>query len=122
MRRWLLIFMLVVLPMQFASAAAATYCRHETGGAKHFGHHEHRHHASSDQKSSLETVGDDSQTGTGLGDSDCEYCHLGAAHPLLHDFIQPCGTVDSVLALQVVLSFGTRDPDILDRPNWNSLA
>lgn len=122
MRRWLLLLMLVVLPMQFASAAAATYCRHEPGVSKHFGHHEHRHQASGDQKSALESAGDESHTGTALGDPDCEYCHLGAAHPLLQDFGQPRSAVDSVMAVQEVLSFGTRDPDVLDRPNWTSLA
>ena len=122
MRRWLLLLMLVVLPMQFALAAAAAYCRHETGVAKHFGHHQHQHHASGDHKAALESVGDDSQTGTGLEDSDCEYCHLGAAHPLLQDIKQPGGTLDSVPVPEEVLSFSTRDPDILDRPNWTSLA
>lgn len=122
MRRWLLLLMLVVLPMQFASAAAATYCRHEPGVAKHFGHHEHRHDPSGDQKHSLDSVGDDSQKSTGLGDSDCEYCHLGAAHPLLQDFIQPGGTLATALAPQEVLRLGTRDPDTLDRPNWTALA
>ena len=114
--------MLAVLPMQFALAAAATYCRHETGGAKHFGHHEHRHHGAGDQKSSLAAAGEDSQKGTGFGDFDCEYCHLSAAHPVLHDFAQPGGTVDCDAVPVALLSLGTRDPDRFDRPNWTSLA
>lgn len=44
MRRWLSIFILVMLPFQFSWAASASYCQHETGKlASHFGHHDHKH-------------------------------------------------------------------------------
>jgi hypothetical protein len=45
MRRWLSIFLLIVLPLQISWAVAATYCQHETGSTKHFGHHDHKHQA-----------------------------------------------------------------------------
>ena len=122
-RRWLLLLLLAVLPLQFASAAAASYCGHETGKARHFGHHEHKHQSAGKSKSasSLPDSGSPDSTGTG-GDLDCEYCHLGAAHPLLQDFSQPRGVPNAVLTACEVPRFGSRDPDTLDRPNWASLA
>lgn len=42
MRRYLLIFMMCLLPLQWSWAAAARVCEHEQGAA-HFGHHEHQH-------------------------------------------------------------------------------
>ena len=78
MRRWFLVLMLIVLPLQFTSAVAASYCRHETSGlVRHFGHHEHRHEATSDSKSGASSLVSDLEQSAGLGDPDCEYCHLG---------------------------------------------
>lgn len=70
MRRFLIIFLLMILPLQGAWAAAAGYCQHETGAAaKHLGHHEHKH----------ETKKTDPAKGTSVVDNDCAVCHLGAA-------------------------------------------
>ena len=84
LRRWLLFVMAFVLPVQFAFAAAANYCQHEsTGIAKHFGHHEHKHPVSGASKTSdLGSVGD-SQGKSGLGDPDCEFCHLSGSATLV---------------------------------------
>lgn len=45
MRRWLLIFLLFLLPFQYSWAASAAYCLHEgdTRGG-HWGHHESEPH------------------------------------------------------------------------------
>ena len=44
MRRWLAIFLLILLPAQLSWAAVGDYCAHESGAAaNHFGHHAHRH-------------------------------------------------------------------------------
>lgn len=44
MRRWLAVFLLILLPLQLSWAVAATYCGHEADpAARHVGHHEHRH-------------------------------------------------------------------------------
>lgn len=72
MKRLLLIFLLTVLPLQMSWAAVTNYCQHENGkAAQHFGHHEHKHQATSDDtlklKSSL-TV-----------DTDCGVCQLSSA-------------------------------------------
>jgi hypothetical protein len=41
MRRYLIIFLLLLLPFQFSWAAVASYCQHETeSSTQHIGHHE----------------------------------------------------------------------------------
>ncbi len=67
-----------MLPIQFCWAAAAAYCGHEDGGAaKHFGHHDHRHGAASD-----DGVSKDTRASPALADNDCSTCHLNVAQPL----------------------------------------
>ena len=47
MRRFLLIFMMCLLPLQWSWAAAARVCEHEQEAA-HFGHHVHQHDSSAE--------------------------------------------------------------------------
>ena len=79
MRRWLVILMLLVLPVQFAWAAAAPYCAHEAASAasKHPGHHQHVHQGSGE----VAKAGDDG-AGNGANHTDCASCHGGAAATL----------------------------------------
>lgn len=76
MRRWLVVLMLLVLPVQFVWAAAVPYCAHEAASAasKHPGHHQHVHQSGGD---SAKTGSDGA--GLGLNHSDCASCHAGAA-------------------------------------------
>lgn len=77
-RRVIFILLLAILPVQFTWAAATAYCRHESGEAtKHFGHHEHQHHATKDGESKGGKAASSS-----LADSDCSVCQLGAAQPV----------------------------------------
>jgi len=69
MRRWLAIFLLVLLPLQSTWAAAAAYCQHEADAAtKHFGHHDHKHHQGSSDKTDAPSF---------AADLDCAVCHAG---------------------------------------------
>ena len=113
--------MLVALPMQFAFAAAANYCKHETDGSKHVGHHDHQH-KSAGGKVSPDPSDRDVQKGTGLGDPDCEYCHLGAAHTFLQSSTASSVVPEQPSRIEARLRFGSRDPDTLERPNWAHLA
>ena len=46
MRRFVLLFLMLILPLQWSWAAVASVCRHETGSAaQHLGHHDHEHGA-----------------------------------------------------------------------------
>ena len=86
MRRLVLLFLMLVLPLQWSWAAVASVCRHETGSAaQHLGHQVHEHAA----------VFVDTTTVTdGVDvwfDADCCSCHglslaalisVPAAHPV----------------------------------------
>jgi hypothetical protein len=79
MRRWILVCMMLLLPVQWTWAGVATYCAHEAGmTATHFGHHEHQHHeAAGDVAKDLKSV-----SPTDL-DADCGICHLSAGHGIV---------------------------------------
>ncbi|WP_265942185.1 hypothetical protein [Dechloromonas sp. A34] len=70
MRRWLSIFLVIVLPLQISWALAATYCQHETGSAQRFGHHDHKHDAEDNEKLAKASPAD--------VDNDCAVCHAGS--------------------------------------------
>lgn len=79
MRRLVFILLLVFLPLQSVWGAAASYCRHETGGAaKHFGHHEHKHR----QGQSDGRMDDKGGANVNVADTDCTTCHLTASPTL----------------------------------------
>ena len=78
MRRLLLIFLLVFMPLQSIWAAASPYCGHEAAPqASHFGHHVHDHLAD-------ESPAHPAKTSTATpADMDCHACH-GAGSGLAH--------------------------------------
>ncbi|APW44803.1 hypothetical protein RS694_10390 [Rhodoferax saidenbachensis] len=113
MRKWLAVFLLIVIPMQFALAATAAYCQHEAGVAtKHLGHHGHKH-----QAQSAELAQSDKTKSNGF-DLDCGNCHAGCSLAVATaegnsvlpglSFIEP--STDRVLA-----SLPLKVPD---RPQW----
>ncbi len=81
-RRFLVIVLLALLPLQFSWAAVASYCGHETPAqAAHFGHHDHQHAVAhpadlTNQADPHDTAdappGDDT---AGVLDLDCGHCH-----------------------------------------------
>ena len=76
MRRLVFIFMMVLLPLQWSWAAAASVCEHEWD-TTHFGHHEHKH---SGADSAHQVLSDTSEEGAGNYHPDCHACHgIGAA-------------------------------------------
>jgi len=112
MRRLLVVLMLVILPLQFSWAAAATYCRYETSGAavRHFGHHEHKHASSSAQVAK----GTKAKLLNG-SDCDCGFCHLSAAivpAPL----IQVASPLSGAALLFIEPSYSLNIPSGPERP------
>lgn len=87
MHRTFFLLLLLILPVQFAWAAASGYCSHETGDAKkHFGHHEHQHRSVQDAESNDTKVAPSA-------DGDCGMCQLSAAQPIPSastDIAVPC--------------------------------
>lgn len=109
----MLIFLVVLLPLQFAWAGAAAYCQHETAETTyHFGHHEHVHHGKA-------KTGDN----TLLADQDCVVCHViacpsavGAAHAIRAPDSWAYAYRPSLPSLS---SARITEPE---RPNWQRLA
>lgn len=147
MRRFFLILLVLLLPLQSAWAAATAYCRHEQRPAAtwHPGHHQHEHR--SEGKAAAETYGKvvdggdnradngavhkattkaDANHGIdakGLFDPDCGTCHLASL-----PFACPEPTVLPALRLpRTVLAthdfhYTSLHPRAPDRPQWLRLA
>lgn len=118
MRRLLLVFFVILLPIQFAWAGAAAYCAHEDGGTKtgatawHIGHHTHEHHADEYQKAA--------KPGAKLPDADCAACHFPGSHGVLAAVLLPGGDdVVTVRYLPRVSGFGSIPAPVPDRPQWS---
>ncbi|RZL38374.1 MAG: hypothetical protein EOP35_05950 [Rubrivivax sp.] len=122
MRRWLTIFLLVLLPLQFSWGAAAAYCQHESAGAaRHLGHHPHEHKAEVGKTSLSDAAQLEAHKAHKAGqpcDSDCAFCHLGSATALIAALPAPPPQQASLIAPDDARAFSTRAPDLLDRPNW----
>lgn len=127
-RRFLAIFMLVVLPFQFSWAAAASYCAHESSpDAAHFGHHEHQHHADgsdlepvvADEVSSADAPDGNASDGV---DPDCGHCHSssGAMQTLPMTVPAPVSAAPPIAAPDELSAVhaATRP----ERPQWRALA
>ena len=126
MRRFLLIVLMFVLPLQWSWAAAASLCGHEVAGpaAQHFGHHQHEHHGAEAGHDADKAEGADKKTGLGsLGaDPDCGVCHgLGAAFLTAVDAQAPPWIgADAFSRYQAAVP--DRSPDTLLRPPLSLVA
>ncbi|GAB3757914.1 hypothetical protein GCM10028796_02750 [Ramlibacter monticola] len=113
MRRLVLLFLTLFLPMQLVWAGAAAYCHHESGG-EHFGHHEHVHKAN---QATLADVGDLAQ------DNDCGTCHAAGLSPLaaaVPVFADP--RPGEAPVLQPARRPPAPPPHAPERPQWARLA
>ena len=117
MTRWLLLFFVLVMPIQFAWSASAVYCEHEnTPTPFHLGHHVHVHKDADAQGA----PGPDDTAGSAapMAHPDCSYCHASVAQlpvGLLSLLEAPYG--NSVQHPPRLLYAFRIDPDI-DRPKW----
>lgn len=115
MRRFVLLCMMLLLPVQWTWAAAAAYCAHESSpaAARHIGHHDHVHKTSKADSSKQGQA-----TKTGALDLDCEYCHLSAAQWLLalHAIVPP--TTGALPPLGDPLLEGSHVDSGPERPDW----
>ena len=94
MRRLVLLFLMLVLPLQWSWAAVASVCQHETGSAaQHLGHHAHEHTAVLDDTradSTADTTADTDGVNVWFDADCCSYHGLSlaglisvpAAHPV----------------------------------------
>ena len=115
MTRRIILFLALLLPLQFAWANAAAYCQHESSPAqsRHFGHHEHRHQAASEKQ----------VPGKLAVDNDCGTCHA-AGSPVIFDAdaLDVLAPTTSSIAAHVPLRTPTALARAPDRPQWLRLA
>jgi len=115
MLRSFLIFVALLLPLQFAWSAASAYCQHETPEqqSKHFGHHFHAHKGEAKKSS-------DSKL---MADSDCASCHSSAAAAIPTQ-LDGCDFEAPSLLAEVVASppFSSALARAPDRPQWLRLV
>lgn len=122
MKRWLLILLIALLPIQFSWAAVGAYC-----GDEHESSHEHALHAKTPAQGDVaahDDAGSDSRSTSGLGfDFDCgNHCHghstslPAAAYSLAAD---GAGTrwIDELVVRPIQLT--QLRPE---RPQWQTLA
>lgn len=122
MRRLLLVFLSILLPLQFAWAGAAAYCAHESADqpaavTSHFGHHTHEHNADAHQAG--KTAGKSAK----LPDGDCTACHFPGSHGVFAELRVP-GDYRAVTLryLPRHYAFGSIPAPVPDRPQWPRLA
>ncbi|MFN7725727.1 MAG: hypothetical protein ACK5QH_11710 [Rubrivivax sp.] len=135
MRRWFVLLMLALLPLQFSWAAVAGYCGHGGEQAEqHFGHHRHSHPAADAAHGAAQADHLPVDVGTAevdLGEDqpaqadlclDCGHCHGGcnlmpAAPPTLPG--QPAAVRPSVAPGTALPALAPQRPE---RPQWPPLA
>lgn len=119
MRRFLLIFMVVMMPLQLSWAAVSSYCQHESGAAaKHLGHHEHQHQQA-------DKTGDSDQTKAkkfGTVDADCHFCY--AYSPVIFSDTEVISSVvtEPLFATWASEASRSNPSPRPERPNWVALA
>lgn len=120
MRRWFLIVLVVLLPLQSVWAGAAAYCQHEAqaSGASHFGHHEHRH------ARDVPGIADDDGRSAEAGavDVDCNVCHAASTVPFPAWHSAPAVQWQALAQPRRFLVLATRALAPPDKPNWAAAA
>ncbi|CAN5267752.1 hypothetical protein BH11PSE9_BH11PSE9_09880 [soil metagenome] len=115
MRRWLLIFFAVLLPLQFAWSAASAYCQHESGSsqARHIGHHFHAH-----QGEVKKAAGNPLSA-----DADCAACQAASTPAITADAgLQAFTRLPLLAAHGAARPFESALARAPDRPQWLRLV
>lgn len=140
MRRWLCLFLLVLLPLQFAWGAVARYCEHEQAGgaastarapvaaAPHLGHHDHVHaegHGGHAGQQGSDRAGEqqDSQQDVSQADHpDCASCHFAALAPLLPATVWLAAHAKGGWAFEPTWRYPSHIPQAPERPDRPAAA
>ena len=121
MRRWFLIFLVVLLPVQLSWAAVASYCQHESGTtAQHLGHHEHQHEAGAAPSNDGDPHSKSKAAGT--VDLDCGTCHAGTCSAMVQSLNLVMVKLPSETHSATALRLSSRPASLPERPNWADLA
>jgi cytochrome c5 len=119
MKRLFLVLLMLVLPLQFTWAMAASYCGHETEvKVSHPGHHDHMHDHQHEPVADKD-VPDDGQAEV---DSDCHVCHGHGTPALMVAPSVPAHTVAPPVSPDGSDRFADRFVETPHRPPLHSLA
>lgn len=119
MRRYVLILIMLILPLQWSGAVVASICGYEAPGAQaHLGHHDHAHEAS-DQHASAETADADPAQ---PHDADCGTCHGQVSLALSGVAAMPLPDGDTPSPGALVRHLPDPAPDNLLRPPLSHLV
>lgn len=107
----MLMFLMLMLPLQFSWAGVSAYCQHETGAAaQHVGHHDHQHQKASEPG--------DAGNVPGKAHADCGYCHLAHSCAAVADISVPAFSCDAAAVASQPDSLPSHFPEGPERPNW----
>lgn len=113
-KKLLLIFLMLLLPVQYTWSAAAVYCQHEQNAPSHLGHHAHQHKATANEAKEPGKVK--------MADADCAYCHL-FSHAFFVPFdTPPIATPAPRHAALPAPGYSSVIPGRPPRPNWVRVA
>ncbi|WP_034294243.1 cation efflux protein, CzcI family [Herbaspirillum sp. RV1423] len=118
MRRFFLVILLLLLPLQLSWAAMASYCQNEAIQTRaHFGHHEHT--------TTPKSVSTKEKVSKGAADNDveCGFCHLSCAKSVC-TYPQLKASVDFNPAVYPFIhsSFSSHIAEGPEKPNWHLAA
>lgn len=112
MNRYILIFLLMLLPFQFSWAAVASYCQHESErSTQHIGHHQ----AAGDSKQQQ----DGDQKLADSGDADCSFCHFSCSKPMNpHAAWQPAAAEKNRYSRSLSARYLSHIGESPEEPDW----
>jgi hypothetical protein len=117
MRLWMIIFLAILMPLQFSWAATSRYCQHESDvSSKHLGHHSHQHQTTERKASHADLAK------VVALDMDCGTCHAGCSMAIqAQDVVE---TVDLTLQIapRPLVQSSPAPEDRPERPQWNALV
>ena len=113
MRRFLMLILVCLLPLQISWAAVVDYCGHaQDRTAQHLGHHDDTHEAASG------TSGD--STHPGQYDLGHNHCHLSSFLGILSAHMFAMGdSLQSSLPVASLPHYPSLAPDKPERPKWS---
>lgn len=114
MRFWLIVFLVILMPLQISWAATGRYCQHESGvSSTHFGHHSHRNQATEPSGELVKAI---------TVELDCVTCHTFCSMASRdHDVIQKIALA-LMLAPQLIARSSHAPEDRPERPKWDALV
>ncbi|HYG32311.1 MAG TPA: hypothetical protein VD810_04915 [Methylophilaceae bacterium] len=113
MKKFILMFLLVLLPLQYTQAAVCTYCCNDEAPMSSQNPHDQQLDAA---------VDDPSADGDGDDHHACGTCHLSCSQYLSLQSVVIVSFKASGSFLHLATGYQSYIPHGLDRPNWTQLA